>query len=282
MQIAQECINPTPYGQDAADVWGPENKNDLSYCASLIMRVQQRISAPELACIFTDTSDSLVTKIDEFLKDNTASVLRVSMKNLSFQYNARELIANVIGRNLLSEARRDKFKNMPVVCLLDEAHQFLEKVVGDESSSIRLDAFGLIAKEGRKYGLTCVFATQRPRDIPEDVLSQLGTLIVHRLTNDKDRNVVERACGDIDKSAAAFLPMLDQGEALIVGTDFPIPVPLKIATPSKGPNSMGPQYQQHWGKKPVEAFSAEKETQAGEKITLDDKNFTPPKTGTKD
>jgi len=251
MQIAQECVNPTPYGQDGAETWGTENKNDLSYCASLIMRVQQRIAAPELACVFTDTSASLIAKIDEFLKDPAASVLRVSMKNLSFQFNARELIANAIGRNILNEARNDKFKTMPLICLLDEAHQFLEKKIGDEASSISLDAFGLIAKEGRKYGLTCVFATQRPRDITEDVLSQLGTLIVHRLTNDKDRSVVERACGDIDKSAAAFLPMLGQGEALIVGTDFPIPVPLKIATPSKGPNSLGPQYQKYWGKKPV-------------------------------
>ncbi|OPX24710.1 MAG: hypothetical protein B1H05_04720 [Candidatus Cloacimonas sp. 4484_140] len=44
----------------------------------------------------------------------------------------------------------------------------------------------MIAKEGRKYGLNVCIATQRPRDIPEDVLSQIGTLIVHRLINDKE------------------------------------------------------------------------------------------------
>jgi DNA helicase HerA-like ATPase len=52
----------------------------------------------------------------------------------------------------------------------------------------------------------------------------MGTLIVHRLTNDRDREVVERACGEIDRSASAFLPNLKSGEAAIIGVDFPIPL----------------------------------------------------------
>ena len=59
-----------------------------------------------------------------------------------------------------------------------------------------------------------MLATQRPRDVPADVLSQLGTLIVHRLTNDDDRLAVERACGDLDQNAALFIPTLAPGEAI--------------------------------------------------------------------
>jgi hypothetical protein len=47
----------------------------------------------------------------------------------------------------------------------------------------------------------------------------MGTLIVHRLTNDRDREVVERACGEIDRSASAFLPNLKPGEAAILGAE---------------------------------------------------------------
>lgn len=77
--------------------------------------------------------------------------------------------------------------------------------------------------KGRKYGLNICLATQRPRDISEGVLSQMGTLIVQRLTNEQDRQVVERACGEIDRAASAFLPNLCPGEAAIIGVDFPIP-----------------------------------------------------------
>ncbi len=131
-------------------------------------------------------------------------------------------------------------------CVSDEAHQFLDKQLGDEASRYCLDAFGLIAKEGRKYGLTICLSTQRPRDIPEDVLSQMGTLIVHRMINDRDREVVERASGDIDRSAAAFLPNLGPGEAVIIGVDIPVPLAVQIDRPNAEPQSRGPDYQKHW------------------------------------
>jgi DNA helicase HerA-like ATPase len=93
---------------------------------------------------------------------------------LSFEHNAREVVANAVGRYLLALAREGRFLQTPTVVMLDEAHQFLDKSVGDEFSRTDLDAFGLIATDGRKYSLTCVLSTQRPRGIPEDVLSQMG------------------------------------------------------------------------------------------------------------
>jgi len=150
-------------------------------------------------------------------------------------------------------ARGNKFVENPLVCVLDEAHQFIGRSIGDEHNHVTLDAFGFIAKEGRKYGLTTVIATQRPRDVPQDVLSQLGTLFVHRLTNDRDRETIERACGDLERSAAAFIPSLSQGEAIIVGPDLPAPLPIMISKPEKGqqPESHGPKYQDFWGVQPA-------------------------------
>jgi uncharacterized protein len=133
-----------------------------------------------------------------------------------------------------------------VVVIVDEAHNFLGRQIGGEDSVARLDAFELIAKEGRKYGLTICLATQRPRDITEGVLSQMGTLVVHRLTNERDREVVERACGEIDRSASSFLPNLKPGEVAIIGADFPIPLTIQIFPPEVQPKSDGPDYQKHW------------------------------------
>ena len=71
-------------------------------------------------------------------------------------------------RLLLDEARKGAFRCRPTVVVLDEAHQFLGKSVGDDGNTFALDAFDLIAKEGRKYGLTLCLATQRPRPISID------------------------------------------------------------------------------------------------------------------
>ena len=173
-------------------------------------------------------------------------LLRICLSGIAYEFHAREIIANVIGRHLLTQARDGAFQQRPTVVFVDEAHNFLGRHIGTEDYATKLDAFELIAKEGRKYGLNICLASQRPRDITEGVLSQMGTLIVHRLTNDRDREVVERACGEIDRAASAFLPNLRPGEATIIGTDFPIPLTVQIHEPATKPKSHGPDFQRLW------------------------------------
>lgn len=245
-QIQEECVYPSAnFGKDQSK-WG-DASNELTYCISLIARVEATVQSPFMECIFKPKK--LLTPLPEVIEhflSSTDSVLRISMESLPFEHNTRELVTNAIGRYLLKLARSGSFIHNPTVVILDEAHQFLDKSLGDEYSRISLDSFGLIAKEGRKYGLTSILATQRPRDIPESVLSQMGMFIVHRLINEKDRQVVERACGSMDASAAAFLPTLGQGEAILVGVDSPMPLPVQVIPPNAAPQSEGPQYKTYW------------------------------------
>ena len=245
-QIEEECVWPT--SNRGPRMWGNPHANDLGFCTTLIARISSDVGSEHLACVFQPhrLDEPLTTSIDRFLGDPAKRVLRVSMEFLPFEHNTRELVANAVGRYLLRLARQGRFTQNPLIVLLDEAHQFLDKTIGDEFSKTPLDAFGLIAKEGRKYSLTCVLATQRPRDIPDDVLSQMGMFIVHRLINDRDRNVVEKACGNLDSTAAAFLPSLGQGEAIVVGVDSPIPLPVLIRAPKHPPQSRGADYDRLW------------------------------------
>lgn len=249
-QIIEECVWTSGGTQQNPDFtrWGKANESEKSYCVTLITRIEDMLQAPELACVFqTAAKPSLTATIDQFLADSAKRVLRLSLKHLPFAHNAREIVGNAIGRHLLALARAGRFRSKPVLVFLDEAHQFLDKTLGDENTRYPLDAFELIAKEGRKFCLNICIATQRPRDIPEGVLSQMGTLVVHRLINDRDREVVERASGDIDRSAAAFLPTLAPGQAVIIGVDFPIPLTIQVSAPGQKPDSRGPDYQSCWG-----------------------------------
>jgi len=239
-QLVQECC------WDNGERWGDAN-NDLGYCSSLLTRIQAVTYSPSLSSVFNDDDNlsTLETILAEFLQSDK-QVLRICSSDVSYEFYAREIIANVIGRKLLNFARKEKFRNKPLLVFLDEAHNFLGKRVGAEEHSIKLNAFELIAKEGRKYGLNICLATQRPRDITEGVLSQMGTLLVHRLTNDKDREVVERACGEIDRASASFLPNLKQGEVALVGVNFPIPMTIQMNKPSTPPKSDGPKFKDCW------------------------------------
>lgn len=251
-QIEQECVWPNGGTQKAPDPtrWGGPDEGSYANCLSLFARINGVLTSPAFACVFQPGGKvAVTTKIDDFIT-GSEKLLRIDLSGIAYEFNAREIIANVIGRHLLTAARGGSFQKNPTVVLVDEAHNFLGRHIGTEDYAAKLDAFELIAKEGRKYGLNICLASQRPRDITEGVLSQMGTLIVHRLTNDRDREVVERACGEIDRAASAFLPNLRPGEAAIIGTDFPIPLTIQIHQPSTKPRSDGPKYQEHWAAKP--------------------------------
>ncbi|UPJ97080.1 ATP-binding protein [Bradyrhizobium sp. 172] len=243
-QVTAECVWSSGQGANADNWGGPDNS--VAHCETLVARIRTLVGTHQLSCLFEAAGLSLVDVLTKFFADDEDDIIRISFRSVHFEHNTREILLNVIGRYLLSEARKGLFRTRPMIAILDEAHQFLGRTVGDEYASVRLESFGIIAKEGRKYGLTSIMATQRPRDVPHDVLSQLGTLIVHRLTNDEDRHAVERACGDLDKNAAMFIPALAPGEAIIVGPDLPAPMPVQIHEPQVPPDSKGPDYNKFW------------------------------------
>ena len=79
-----------------------------------------------------------------------------------------------------------------------------------------------------------------PKDIPIGTLSQIGTFFVHRIINEHDRNIVEKATANINKAALSYLPILSAGEVLVVSVDLPMPIILKIKEPNTIPDSKTP------------------------------------------
>jgi uncharacterized protein len=240
-QIINECVHD--YGDKN---WRAKNEAEIGYCASMITRINGILRSSTMSFVFSDNAyPSVIEKLINFFKSEKR-LFRIDLSAVAYEFNAREIVANTIGRYLLSAARNGDFKVKPLVVMVDEAHNFLGQHLGSDDYQAKLDAFEIIAKEGRKYGLTLCLASQRPRDITEGVLSQMGTLIVHRLTNERDREIVERACGEIDRAASAFLPNLRPGEAAIIGSDFPIPLTIQMKAPNTKPLSDGPNYQKYW------------------------------------
>ena len=246
-QITQECIWDT----DARNPnnFGGRSDNDVSNCISLISRVNNISSTGEYNQIFGFNKDKIegnpkdiTTAIDEFLAGDK-SCMRIDFSQVSFDYQVREILVNAIGKYMLYKARDQKFKTSPVVIFIDEAHQFLNKAIADEYFAAKpLDAFEQISKEARKYGLFLCIATQMPRDIPLGTLSQMGTFIVHRLINEQDKKAVESAASSANRNSIAYMPILGEGEALMVGVDFPMPLTLKINAPVNKPNSNTPKF----------------------------------------
>ena len=245
-QIENECVKTNRSAFEPM-YWGGLNGADQASCLPLITRIEDIIKSEALAPVFQPgDKPSLFKVLDYFIKKDASRVLRISLEHLSFQHGAREIVANATGRFLLNMARQGAFRRRPILTIVDEAHHFLKESHDDESRIFPLDSFAIIAKEGRKYAFNICLATQRPRDIPEGVLSQMGTMIVHRLINHHDRSVVERASAEIDRSSLEMLPALAPGQAVLLGVDFPVPLAVQVSSPDCRPESRGPDYQKYW------------------------------------
>ena len=127
----------------------------------------------------------------------------------------------------------DPEKRTPFTIICDEAHLYLP--VKEDADSVQKQAlynFERIAKEGRKYGVSILPVSQRPADVSKTILSQCNNFIVLRLTNERDKGVIKNLLPDALKSTIEFLPLLDVGEALIVGDAILLPSKIVLDKPS--------------------------------------------------
>ena len=136
----------------------------------------------------------------------------------------------------------------PIAIFCDEAHLYIpantEKSIDDAS----LVTFERISKEGRKYGIGLVVISQRPSEVNRTVLSQSNNFIAMRLTNVDDQSVVKRLLPDSLGDYAEMLPILDIGEALVVGDASLLPSRIRIAPPNMKPRSATIDFWDEWSK----------------------------------
>ena len=125
----------------------------------------------------------------------------------------------------------------PIALFCDEAHLYIPERVEGGGDVVSIGTFERIAKEGRKYGVGLVVISQRPSEVNRTVLSQCNNLIAMRLTNAEDQAVVRRLLPDSLGGFSDLLPVLDVGEALIVGDASLLPTRVRIAQPKVKPNS---------------------------------------------
>ena len=147
----------------------------------------------------------------------------------------------------------DPDKRQPIALVCDEAHLYLPRKEGCNPAEARaVENFERIAKEGRKYGVALLVASQRPSDVSTTILSQCNNVVSMRLTNSDDQTVVKRLMPESLSGLTDVLPILDTGEALVVGDSVLLPSRIKIKAPDEPPQSSTRDFWKEWKKSEVE------------------------------
>jgi DNA helicase HerA-like ATPase len=134
-------------------------------------------------------------------------------------------------------------KQRPLLLAYEEAHTYLNK---NDSSNYSKRAVEQVFKEGRKFGLGALVISQRPSEISETILAQVGTYIALRLTNSGDQSIVKSSAPDNLNSLIDLLPALRTGEAIVVGEAIKIPSRVRIKLNNPRPTSDDPKLVEAW------------------------------------
>lgn len=164
---------------------------------------------------------------------------------------ANDVLENVtalLGRILFDFAVRSQPRaEHPVLLVLEEAHRFIparQDPAGGTSRSAAV--FERIAKEGRKFGLSLLLASQRPSELSETVVAQCGTVIAHRLTHEADQSLLRHATALSSRALLDQLPSLAQQHALVTGVSTGVPVAVRVRDVENPPKSDDPNFIDTW------------------------------------
>ncbi|HEX7433987.1 MAG TPA: ATP-binding protein [Anaerolineaceae bacterium] len=109
----------------------------------------------------------------------------------------------------------------PLVIAVEEAHKLLNREMAAQTT------FASIAREMRKYYVTLLIIDQRPSQIYDEVMSQLGTRISGWLGDDDDIQAVLSGLAGRETLRGMLARLQPKEEVLLLGWGVPMPIPLR-------------------------------------------------------
>ena len=221
----------------------------------LINRIQVMLGDSGLEPVIeTEGAEGLTEWLEGLLGSGREGDELLSILDLSLVPSDVIHIAVAVIARLVFEAlqRHMKANNsvLPTVLVLEEAHNFVRNNIdagtSAQASELCRQAFERIAREGRKFGLGLVLASQRPSELSPTVLAQCNSFLLHRIVNDVDQNLVRRLVPDALGGLLGELPTLPSQQAILLGWAVPTPVLVRIHDLEQRPSSADPAYWDTW------------------------------------
>ncbi|MGO3644207.1 MULTISPECIES: ATP-binding protein [Psychrobacter] len=224
---------------------------------TLLMRVRSILSDTRMKSIASDSNIELHEWLENYIGDNKASNGSVTVIDLSLvPADIIHVLTAVIARITLESLQRyrklNDGKTLPTVLVMEEAHTFVKRYKDDNeyhgSAEVCCKVFEKIAREGRKFGLGMVLSSQRPSELSPTVLSQCNSFLLHRISNERDQELVHKLVPDNLRGLLRDLPGLPSRNAFLLGwaSELPVLVEMNHLPEGHRPKSNDPDYWDVW------------------------------------
>jgi hypothetical protein len=235
-----------------------ELMNTTEYVETMLMRIRTILSDTRMKTITNNDSElTLEAWLNDYICMSDSPKGYITVIDLSLvPAEVVHIITAVIARVTLEALQRYRHLHdgvtLPTTLVMEEAHTFIKKYSdnSDEStaSSMCTRVFEKIAREGRKFGLGLVLSSQRPSELSPTVLSQCNTFLLHRISNDRDQELVHKLVPDNLRGLLRELPSLPSRRAILLGwaSELPVMVEMNYLQKEHRPQSNDPDYWETW------------------------------------
>lgn len=232
--------------------------NVSEYVETMLMRVRTLLSDNRMKVVTGNQDEFALDEwLIKYIGGNQAENGSVTVIDLSLvPAEVIHLVTAVVARMTLEALQRyrklNQGKTLPTVLVMEEAHTFIKRYKDDaenqSSATICCQVFEKIAREGRKFGLGLVLSSQRPSELSPTVLSQCNSFLLHRISNDRDQELVHKLVPDNLHGLLRDLPSLPSRHAILLGwaSELPVLVKMKDLPENHRPKSDDPDFWAVW------------------------------------
>ncbi|TXI38468.1 MAG: DUF87 domain-containing protein [Nitrosomonas sp.] len=240
------------------------------YVETMQMRIRTILSDSRMKIVSGDAKGlTLDGWLRNYIGDNQVSNGSVTIIDLSLvPAEVVHIVTAVVARMTLEALQRYRKlhhgKTLPTVLVMEEAHTFIKRYKDDaenqSSATICCQVFEKIAREGRKFGLGLVLSSQRPSELSPTVLSQCNSYLLHRISNDRDQELVHKLVPDNLRGLLRDLPSLPSRHAILLGwaSELPVLVQMKALPEHHQPKSNDPDFWDVWSGKDKDGKEVER------------------------
>jgi len=228
--------------------------NTTEYVVSLMPRIKTLLSDVRVKKVIDNENLNLSEWLNNYIGSNNKESLTIIDLSL-LPSDVTSIVTAVIARMVFEAQQRYLKLNkqcLPTVMVMEEAHYFVKRYNDDAENTGPTTqcckVFEKIAREGRKFGLGLVLSSQRPSELSPTVLSQCNSFLLHRISNDRDQELVHRLLPDNMRGVLREMPSLPSQYAVLLGWASELPVMVKMRTLPKSqcPQSDDPDYWNVW------------------------------------
>lgn len=208
-QIRQECVK-----RKNKDEIFQTDGNIYNAMIWLNQKIEYLLQTPLITKFFKDSNNDLLEEIDKFINPVSKRSLYIDLSNISKTDKAGETIIELISNSLINN--KDEKDESSFILFIDEVHRYINSYV-DDSGLVS------IAREGRKKGIFLFLTTQSPKDVPNILLGQIGTMIIHNLNSEDEIVAIKNK---LDTNLVSKIKKLNRGEAILTSINLLQDIPI--------------------------------------------------------